>query len=193
MVVVPRGSAAFGREPRAAPACARAHACLPVRRVRVGCKPLGRRVRQFLTASPVECRKATGRLTVKRSADVRFTEGERSGGEFAGSADADNSCGNLLPAGLQRERATKCARRLDAGTIRLTPSGQPRTRDRHRRAGPKESHFSNTRTEVGWSGWQRPYSRPTQECLSKLILFGEASLRCTLGEFEEHFHAEWNH
>jgi transposase InsO family protein len=32
-----------------------------------------------------------------------------------------------------------------------------------------------------------------QECLSKLILFGEASLRRALGEFVVHFHAERNH
>src|SRR5216684_808297 len=32
-----------------------------------------------------------------------------------------------------------------------------------------------------------------QECLSKLILFGEGSLRRALGEFVEHFHAERNH
>jgi len=32
-----------------------------------------------------------------------------------------------------------------------------------------------------------------QECLSKLILFGEASLRLALGEFVEHYHAERNH
>jgi hypothetical protein len=32
-----------------------------------------------------------------------------------------------------------------------------------------------------------------QECLSKLILFGEASLRHALSEFVEHFHAERNH
>jgi transposase InsO family protein len=32
-----------------------------------------------------------------------------------------------------------------------------------------------------------------QECLSKLILFGEASLRRALREFVEHFHAERNH
>ena len=32
-----------------------------------------------------------------------------------------------------------------------------------------------------------------QECLSKLILFGEASLRRALSEFVEHFHAERNH
>jgi putative transposase len=32
-----------------------------------------------------------------------------------------------------------------------------------------------------------------QECLSKLILFGEASLRRALVEFVEHFHAERNH
>jgi hypothetical protein len=32
-----------------------------------------------------------------------------------------------------------------------------------------------------------------QECLSKLILFGEASLRCALTEFIEHYHAERNH
>jgi transposase InsO family protein len=32
-----------------------------------------------------------------------------------------------------------------------------------------------------------------QECLSKLILFGEASLRRALGEFVEHFHSERNH
>ena len=32
-----------------------------------------------------------------------------------------------------------------------------------------------------------------QECLSKLILCGEVSLRRALGEFVEHFHAERNH
>ena len=32
-----------------------------------------------------------------------------------------------------------------------------------------------------------------EECLSKLILFGEASLRRALTEFIEHFHAERNH
>ena len=32
-----------------------------------------------------------------------------------------------------------------------------------------------------------------QECLSKLILLGEASLRRALSEFVEHFHTERNH
>jgi putative transposase len=32
-----------------------------------------------------------------------------------------------------------------------------------------------------------------EECLSKLILFGEGSLRCAVTEFIEHFHAERNH
>src|SRR5262249_34970677 len=32
-----------------------------------------------------------------------------------------------------------------------------------------------------------------QECLSKLILFGEVSLRHSLSEFIEHYHAERNH
>ena len=32
-----------------------------------------------------------------------------------------------------------------------------------------------------------------QECLSKLILFGEGSLRRALTEFLEHYHAERNH
>ena len=32
-----------------------------------------------------------------------------------------------------------------------------------------------------------------QECLSKLVLFGEASLRSVIGEFVEHFHTERNH
>ena len=31
------------------------------------------------------------------------------------------------------------------------------------------------------------------ECLSKLILFGEGSLRRALAEFLEHYHAERNH
>jgi hypothetical protein len=34
---------------------------------------------------------------------------------------------------------------------------------------------------------------PKQECLSKLILFGEASLRSALAEFIDHFHSERNH
>ena len=32
-----------------------------------------------------------------------------------------------------------------------------------------------------------------QECLSKLILFGEASLRRALTEYTEHYHTERNH
>jgi transposase InsO family protein len=32
-----------------------------------------------------------------------------------------------------------------------------------------------------------------EECLSKLILFGEASLRRTLSSYVDHFHREWNH
>jgi len=32
-----------------------------------------------------------------------------------------------------------------------------------------------------------------QECLSKLILFGDGSLRRALAEFLEHYHAERNH
>jgi hypothetical protein len=32
-----------------------------------------------------------------------------------------------------------------------------------------------------------------EECLSKLILFGEASLRRALTEFIDHFHGERNH
>jgi transposase InsO family protein len=32
-----------------------------------------------------------------------------------------------------------------------------------------------------------------EECLSKLILFGEASLRRALTQFREHYHAERNH
>ena len=32
-----------------------------------------------------------------------------------------------------------------------------------------------------------------EECLSKLILFGEASLRRALAEFIDHFHGERNH
>ena len=32
-----------------------------------------------------------------------------------------------------------------------------------------------------------------EECLSKVILFGERSLRRTLSEYVEHFHAERNH
>ena len=32
-----------------------------------------------------------------------------------------------------------------------------------------------------------------EECLSKVILFGERSLRRALSEYVDHFHAEWNH
>ena len=32
-----------------------------------------------------------------------------------------------------------------------------------------------------------------QECLSKLILFGETSLKRVLAEYLEHYHAERNH
>jgi hypothetical protein len=32
-----------------------------------------------------------------------------------------------------------------------------------------------------------------EECLSKMILFGEASLRQVLSNYVEHFHSERNH
>jgi hypothetical protein len=32
-----------------------------------------------------------------------------------------------------------------------------------------------------------------EECLSKMVLFGEGSLRRALGEYVEHYHAERNH
>jgi hypothetical protein len=32
-----------------------------------------------------------------------------------------------------------------------------------------------------------------EECLSKVVLFGERSLRRALSEFVEHYHAERNH
>jgi putative transposase len=32
-----------------------------------------------------------------------------------------------------------------------------------------------------------------EECLSKLILFGEASLRRALTQFQQHYHSERNH
>jgi hypothetical protein len=32
-----------------------------------------------------------------------------------------------------------------------------------------------------------------EECLSKVVLFGEGSLRRALGEYIEHYHAERNH
>jgi len=35
--------------------------------------------------------------------------------------------------------------------------------------------------------------RSKRECLSKLILFGEASLRRALTQFQEHYHSERNH
>ena len=38
-----------------------------------------------------------------------------------------------------------------------------------------------------WVRWVK------EECLSKLILFGEASLKRALTEFQEHYHAERNH
>src|SRR5205807_760989 len=39
-------------------------------------------------------------------------------------------------------------------------------------------------------GWVRSVK---EECLSKVILFGEHSLRRALGEYVEHYHAERNH
>ena len=36
-------------------------------------------------------------------------------------------------------------------------------------------------------------ARPEEECLSKVILFGERSLRRALSEYVEHYHAERNH
>jgi putative transposase len=32
-----------------------------------------------------------------------------------------------------------------------------------------------------------------EECLSKVVLFGERSLRRALGEYVDHYHAERNH
>ena len=40
---------------------------------------------------------------------------------------------------------------------------------------------------------ERTVSSVKEECLSKVILFGERSLRRALDEYVEHFHAERNH
>jgi putative transposase len=32
-----------------------------------------------------------------------------------------------------------------------------------------------------------------EECLNRMIFIGQASLRCTVSEFVEHYHAERNH
>ena len=41
--------------------------------------------------------------------------------------------------------------------------------------------------------WERWYRSVQEECLSKLILFGQASLRHALSEYVTHFHTERNH
>jgi putative transposase len=41
--------------------------------------------------------------------------------------------------------------------------------------------------------WERWHRSVQEECLSKLILFGQASLRHALAEYVSHFHAERNH
>ena len=48
----------------------------------------------------------------------------------------------------------------------------------------------NTRANAFAERWVRTVR---EECLSKLILFGEASLRRALTQFTEHYHVERNH
>jgi len=43
------------------------------------------------------------------------------------------------------------------------------------------------------ANWERWHRSVKEECLSKLILFGEASLRQVLSQHVDHFHRERNH
>ena len=66
--------------------------------------------------------------------------------------------------------------------------------------------FNRSSMPPGSSGWSLPPRSPNlnayaerwvrsvkEECLSRLILFGEASLRHALTQYVEHFHHERNH
>jgi putative transposase len=45
-----------------------------------------------------------------------------------------------------------------------------------------------------WNGFAERWVRSVkEECLSQLILFGEASLRRARTQFQEHYHTERNH
>ena len=47
---------------------------------------------------------------------------------------------------------------------------------------------------VFWNAYAERWVRSVkEECLSKVILFGERSLRRALSEYVEHYHAERNH
>jgi len=43
------------------------------------------------------------------------------------------------------------------------------------------------------ANWERWHRSVKEECLSKVILFGERSLRRALNEYVEHYHSERNH
>lgn len=53
--------------------------------------------------------------------------------------------------------------------------------------------FKSILTAAGIEPLKLPARSPNLKCLSKLILFGEASLKRALAEFVDHFHAERPH
>jgi hypothetical protein len=62
--------------------------------------------------------------------------------------------------------------------------GENRHHDRHGTAASRKSPAVFSPVEI---------LSKDKECLSKMILFGEGSLRRALSEYVEHFHAERNH
>ena len=62
-----------------------------------------------------------------------------------------------------------------------TPSGSSATQQRRRQITSYKNDIKR---------WVRSVK---EECLSKVILFGERSLRRALSEYVEHYHAERNH
>src|SRR5438094_8387569 len=81
------------------------------------------------------------------------------------------------------------------------PSYQMQKIIRQRGTGPRATSCRNTgRHHLGMPGRLRrnPHAERwvrsvKEECLCKVILFGERSLRRALSEYVEHFHAERNH
>ena len=63
--------------------------------------------------------------------------------------------------------------------------------DRHIKA---DSSLSTASGSTIWIGAETGIPRSAkEECLSKLILFGESSLRQVLSQYVDHFHGERNH
>lgn len=80
--------------------------------------------------------------------------------------------------------ATLCSARSGHEVLRILPIDTEHRRCTSTDAAPRSPNLN---------AFAKRWGSVQQECLSKLILFGESSLKRALTEFTQHYHSERNH